>query len=165
MTTEISKILYDYAVRLLARGEKTVLQLTTKLTQKLIILNKPPSPEIIERIIVQLTSAGWVSEKRFAHAFARTKINQHIGPIKILYELTQQGLTKQQIDDYLSDCDAWQEVDWISQAEHVLTKKFRDEKAVFWPKKAKYLQSKGYTLEQIRLALKHNSNQDTQYES
>ena len=36
----LEKTLYNYAIRLLARGEQTVFQLTTKLTQNYKILNK-----------------------------------------------------------------------------------------------------------------------------
>lgn len=153
---DIEKKLYDYAIRLLARGEKTSLQLTTKLNQKLILLKQPSSPELIHRIISKITEAGWLSEKRFVHAFARTKINQKTGPIKILYELSQKGLTEKEIHHYLEDCEAWQETDWVAQATQIVTRKFSEDKAVIWPKKAKYLQSKGYTSEQIKKALKES---------
>ena len=155
-TNDIEKKLYDYAIRLLARGEKTALQLTTKLNQKLIVLKQPAAPEIIHQIISKITEAGWLSEKRFVHAFARTKINQKVGPVKILYELSQKGLSDKQVNAYLEDCEAWQETDWVAHAVQVLTRKFSDDKdkQVAWPKKANYLQSKGYTSEQIRQALK-----------
>lgn len=162
MTKEpnIEKKLYDYAIRLLARGEKTSLQLTTKLNQKLMLLKQSPAPELIQRIISKITEAGWLSEKRFVQAFARTKINQKIGPVKILYELGQKGLTEKEISHYLEDCEAWQEIDWVAQAAQVLTKKFSEDKQIPWPKKAKYLQSKGYTSEQIKRALKETPHSE-----
>lgn len=153
---DIEKKLYDYAIRLLARGEKTTLQLTAKLNQKLVLLKQPPAPEIIHQIISKITEAGWLSEKRFVQAFARTKINQKIGPVKILYELSQKGLAEKQVNHYLEDCEVWQETDWVAQAVQLLSKKFSEDKQIIWPKKAKYLQSKGYTSEQIRKALKED---------
>ncbi len=165
----LEKTLYNYAIRLLARGEQTAFQLTTKLTQKYksLTLKSVLSGElsqdnnidiIISHIIIKITEAGWLSEKRFAHAFARTKITQKIGPVKILYELSQKGLTETQIHTYLEDCEAWQEADWVALAHQVLTKKFTDNKPVIWPKKANFLQSKGYTVEQIKQALKKNAH-------
>ena len=165
----LEKTLYNYAIRLLARGEQTAFQLTTKLTQKYksLTLKSVLSGElsqdnnidiIISHIIIKIMEAGWLSEKRFAHAFARTKITQKIGPVKILYELSQKGLTETQIQTYLEDCEAWQEADWVALAHQVLTKKFTDNKPVIWPKKANFLQSKGYTVEQIKQALKKNAH-------
>jgi regulatory protein len=155
---DLEKKLYNYAIRLLARGEQTALQLTTKLSQKCLSLNQPQSPEIINNIILKLSEAGWLSEQRYVHAFARTKINQKMGPVKILYELSQKGLTEQQINHYIESCEAWHETNWVEQAVQVLSKKFSDGKPVIWPKKAKYLQSKGYTSEQIKRALKVSSS-------
>ncbi len=154
---DLEKKLYNYAIRLLTRGEQTACQLTTKLNQKCVSLNQPKSPEVINQVILKITEAGWLSEKRFVHAFARMKINQKVGPVKILYELNHKGLTEQQINHFLEDCEAWQEINWVEQAVQVLGKKFGDDQSIIWPKKAKYLQSKGYTSEQIRRALKDSS--------
>ena len=152
-STEITKILYNYGIRLLARSEQTTFQLTTKFNQKLLKLSLPSSPNIIKKVILKLTESNYLSEKRFVHAFVRAKISQKIGPLKIEYELAQKGLTQQTINSYLDDCEVWQKNDWVAQASQVLNKKFSDSSMTIWPKKAKYLQSKGYTFEQIKQSL------------
>jgi regulatory protein len=162
-TKDVPKILYNYGIRLLARGEQTAFQLTTKFNQKLLKLSLPSYPNIIEEVILKLTESNYLSEKRFVHAFVRAKISQKIGPLKIEYELAQKGLTQQTIHNYLSDCEAWQQNDWVEQAAQILTKKFPNDKPAIWPKKAKYLQSKGYTFEHIKQSLaKAGVNQEAE---
>lgn len=154
-TKDLNKTLYNYAISLLARKEYTAFELTQKLNQKLKRLQEPASSELVSQIISQVISSEYLSEKRFVHAFARSKIMQKIGPIKILYELSQKGLTEQKVNQYLEECEAWQDNNWVEQAIELLNKKFSGEKqAVIWPKKAQYLQSKGYTFEQIKQSIK-----------
>lgn len=94
-----------------------------------------------------------LSETRFATQFVGRRARRGDGPVKIRAELMQRGVSDELIEQELQQV----EEDWLREAERVREKKFGraipetyEERA----RQARFLQNRGYTLEQIRKVLR-----------
>lgn len=94
-----------------------------------------------------------LSETRFATQFVGSRARRGDGPVKIRAELMQRGVSDELIEQELQQV----EEDWLREAERVREKKFGraipetyEERA----RQARFLQNRGYTLEQIRKVLR-----------
>ena len=74
------------ALRLLARREHSRLELHLKLRQR-----KVPG-DIIESVLDEYESEGWLDDNRFADVYARQRMDLGYGPLRILGELQQRGV-------------------------------------------------------------------------
>lgn len=134
-----------YALSLLARREHSQLELEKKL------ITRGFSAPDIKTMIAKLIAEGLQSDKRFAECYIRKRKLSGYGPLRIMKELQALGIAEDVITNFLlPDDDFWQE-----QAKNVQRKKFK-----FLPKKiperakqSRFLQYRGFTFEQIKLAL------------
>lgn len=76
------------ALRLLARREHSRLELSLKLRQRAI------APDVIDRVMDEYEKEGWLSDERFADVYARQRIDLGYGPLRILAELQQRGISQ-----------------------------------------------------------------------
>ncbi len=133
-------------MNLLARREYSAEELRQKLSQK------SSDHNLIEQVIQGLINDGLQSDERFAEAFTQMRLNQGKGSIKVKFELMQKGISPQLIDAYVNtDSDQWQQA-----LTHLIERRFSGEIASDPREKAKqlrFLQSRGFTLEQIRRVL------------
>ncbi|MDC0664258.1 regulatory protein RecX [Marinobacter sp. SS21] len=134
------------ALRLLARREHSRLELSTKLRQR-----RLPS-DLIETVLDEFETEGWLSDDRFAEVFVRQRMDSGYGPIRIRGELQQKGV------DGVPVCLA--EIgqdDWSDRAIRVRERRFglRDIQED-WPEKgrqARFLTQRGFSASQIERAL------------
>lgn len=139
-TTEVA------AVRLLARREYSTKDLKRKLT------GKGHADDAVERVVGKLADKKLVSDERFATNYVTYHGKRGHGPLRIRAELRQQGTPEETIDTALAAA----EFEWDAVAAGVRRRKFGDappgslaERA----KQARFLQYRGFSGEQIRIAL------------
>lgn len=147
------------AIRLLARREHSTQELRRKLERK----GYPA--ELVGTIVDRLSGKRLVSDERYVASQIRHRALRGQGPVRIRAELRQQGISDTQIQEAFDHVDLAAGgpvqdleaiIDWVALAGRVRLRKFgarapRDvrERA----KQARFLQYRGFTAEQIRIAL------------
>ena len=130
-------------LKLLSRREHSQLELMQKLSAK----NYPV--EIVLDVIMELGEQGWQSDQRFTESYARHRIKQGYGPVKILYELRQKGIADADLTEIVLDvAGSWQ--DLLAQVFH---KKYPGDQILTpkeWVKCCRFLQQRGFPAEMIR---------------
>lgn len=77
----------EIALRLLARREHSRLELTMKLRQRRV------ESDVIETVLDDFEEKGWLDDDRFAEVFVRQRMDSGYGPLKILADLQQRGVS------------------------------------------------------------------------
>jgi regulatory protein len=134
------------ALRLLARREHSRLELTRKLLQRQL------SKAVIETVLDDYQEQDWLSDERFAEAYARHRIEAGYGLLRITGELSQRG-----VSDNADILQAMSSQDWCDQAVRLRRKRFGlldlrgqlEERL----RQMRFLQRRGFTQEQINAAL------------
>lgn len=143
---------YKTALNLLARREHSRHELQNKLLQK----NFPQ--ELIATVLDKLATEGLLNDQRFCEAFIHSRTNKGYGPLRIKEELRQRGIPAEIISAYLDN-------DWLSRIDTIRRKRFGTEMPKDPRERARqirFLQYRGFTLEQINKALKdENINGNT----
>lgn len=130
------------AMSLLARREHSRLELRQKL------LKRFPEPELIDAVIERLNAEALQSDDRFAEAFVSMRKNRGQGPVRIIGELQQRGVTESVYSRYIDPSDD----EWVESARAVCLRKygaFADAPAQR-AKQMRFLQYRGFSSEQIR---------------
>ncbi len=134
------------AVRFLARREYCEKELTKKLT------SRGASLESARQAVGELKDRNMINDARFAQALVRVRMSRGYGPIKIKDELRQKGVSSDLIESSLDfDSEVWRD-----QIVRVLDRKYKDVPSSDyseWAKRARFLQSRGYSTSQIRESL------------
>lgn len=135
------------ALDLLARREHSTRELREKLLQKL--GSAPQLDEELER----LQADGLLDDNRFAEAFVRMHRNRGHGPQRILHELAQKG-----VDAEIAEaCVEPKSGEWVELLRRIRARRFGEEAPVSsteWQRQARHLQTRGFSTEQIRRALR-----------
>ena len=97
---------YDRALKLLARREHSVRELTFKLAAR------GYDRTSIDHVIASLKRDNYQSDDRYAEVLVRSRIARNEGPLKIRARLFEKGISDQLIQKHLSDDEAF----WIEQA-------------------------------------------------
>lgn len=100
-----------------------------------------------------LEKARYLSEERFTEQFVGSRARRGDGPLKIRSELKGRGVDEGLIEKELDHA----EDDWLAKAEQVRCKKFGEpipETFEERARQARFLQNRGYSMEQIRRVLK-----------
>lgn len=129
------------ALRLLARREHSRLELK----RKLLLRDFPKN--LIESTLDMLSEKGWQDDLRFAQSYVQTRIERGDGILKIQMKLRECGVSEHLIAQALpTENDFWQQQllrKWgkkcISPAKDLVTR----------AKNTRFLQSRGFTFEQI----------------
>ena len=134
------------ALRLLARREHSRFELIRKLLQRQLPKN------VIDAVLDDYEQEGWLSDQRFAEAYARYRIEAGYGLIRITGELKQRGVSTS-----VECLRAMNNHDWSEQALRLRRKRYglldlrgRLEEKL---RQMRFLQRRGYTHEQIEYAL------------
>lgn len=134
------------ALRLLARREHSRLELTRKLLQRQL----PKS--VIETVLDDYEEQDWLSDERFAEAYARQRIEAGYGLLRITGELNQRGVAEN-----ADTLQAMSLQDWCDQAVRLRRKRFglSDLRGQLEERlrQIRFLQRRGFTQEQINAAL------------
>jgi len=137
------------ALSWLARREYGRQELIRKLVQR------GCAEEDATRIVAALTAEGLVSDERFIEALLHVRRVRGYGPLYIRRELEEKGIARGTIERWL---DAGSR-DWVEDVKRVHKKKFGGKQPADLAERAKrtrFLQSRGFTHEQIRQALGDN---------
>jgi len=132
---------------LLARREHSRLELLQKMQIRGF------DNQLIDTNIDNFIEHSWQSDRRYAEKLVRNRTLKQHGPLKIKMELKQKGVDEKIIEDCMDDGVYWHEI-----AKQALNKKFssiaanQNEKNKYY----RFLQQRGFSTEQIKLALQHH---------
>ena len=139
-------------MNLLARREHSY----TELQQKLVA--RYGAVELVAQTLDELQQQGLQSDSRFAEAFFRSCQNKGQGPYRIRNELRQRGVAEAVTNELFEQ----QQVDWFELARQLAQRRFGESgscDAKERNKRARFLQYRGFSGEQIRYALESSSNE------
>ena len=95
----------------LARREHSAEELRRKLKQNSSISKTVDSSELLERCLLEMQEKGFQSDDRFARQYVESKLaNKSHGPLKILAELFNRGIPREQANlvlNELGDQELW----------------------------------------------------------
>jgi len=138
------------AVRLLARREHSRQELQQKLLQRGFSL------DLIQQELEKLVQKGLLSDERFVENYARARRNKGYGPLRIVVELQQRGVSGDLIDNYVD----YAAEEWLELAEQIRQKRFGKKIPKDFNEKAKqmrFLQYRGFNMEHISKILSDKS--------
>ena len=106
-------------------------------------------PEDIARQVVHtLQESGWQDDSRYAEQLTRSRLRKGYGPLHIQHRLRQEGVEAPVVDILNEEGQ-----DWDSLIAVVYRKKYgatAPDDAHEWARRARFLQGRGFTVEQIR---------------
>lgn len=134
------------ALRLLARREHSRQELVLKLRQRR--FDEP----LIDPVLDEFEQEGWLDDGRFADVYARQRIDQGYGPLRIQAELRQRGVARDP-----EVLEALSEREWCDHAIRMRERRFGlanleqdwDEKV----RQARFFQRRGFTSSQVDITL------------
>lgn len=100
-------------------------------------------------MIGELQREGLQSDERFTETFVHSRAERGYGPLRILRELRQKGISDALIRDYVDANDP----EWQQRASRARIKRFGHQLPTNYKDKAKqsrFLQQRGFSGEQIR---------------
>lgn len=173
--TKLSKAVTPSSIRraamdLLARREHSRFELITKLTRRFRSSKVNPmyveaaepidiEPIDIEPIVLQLCEENLQSDERFAEVFVRYRMQKGQGPMRIVGDLKMRQVSEVFIDRYVYSDG----IDWFEAAKTVKSKKYGDtffedylDQAKFRAKQQRFLQSRGFSIDQIQYAFSNS---------
>jgi regulatory protein len=144
----IDKEIKDTCLRLLARREHSQNELLNKLALRGF------GADDARPVIDELAEQGWQSDLRYAENYARFRILKGYGPIRVNYELKQNGITAFDVEDIVQD-----EVgSWMELLEQVYRKKYTCDTVLNrneWAKRSRFLLHRGFSGEMISALFDH----------
>ena len=135
-------------LRLLARREHSQKELLNKLA-----LRGFNRDEVLP-VIDELAEQDWQNDLRYAESYARFRILKGYGPLRVSYELAQNGITGVDLDEFVhAEAESWLEL-----LVQVYKKKY-DHKLVLerkeWVKRSRFLLHRGFSGEMISALQAH----------
>lgn len=133
------------AMNSLARREHSRLDLEHKL------LSKGFTLEEISQVLDNLSQRNLQNDQRFVENYVHMRTNRGFGPLLIKAELHEYGIAKDIIIDAINEKDSF----WFECAQKTYQKKFGNKSCenlsfAIKAKRMRFLQTKGFTFEQIR---------------
>jgi regulatory protein len=116
------------------------------------LIERGCSEALAAATVDELTSEGLVSDERFIEALLHARRARGYGPLYIRRELEEKGIGHEVIGQWLDPADR----EWLQDLRQVQKKKFGGRKPASLAERAKqtrFLQSRGFTHEQIRTVL------------
>lgn len=132
----------ERALGLLARREHSAAELKRKLLQK-----GCAADEIVSGLS-ELQAEGALSDRRFTEAYVHMRRNRGYGPLRIMAELREKGISADLADEYLNH----EEHEWQSVLHQQYTRKYGNQPPADYQDKSKrigYLQARGFKLDLI----------------
>ena len=130
---------YSAGLKMLMRREHSRLELFQKLQ------TKGFDVDVVNDSISKLVEQNYQSDERFSEEFIQMRFNQGKGPVKIASELKMRGINTFDLSVF----------DWFQLAKEIRQRKFGDLSSLDFKETAKqkrFLQSRGFTLDQINQA-------------
>jgi regulatory protein len=145
---DVYKDIKDACLRLLARRDHSRKELLNKLT------GKGFDREDVLAVIDELAQQGWQDDQRYAHNYVRYRMQKGYGPVRIEYELRQNGIDEIDLDAVVQESAS----SWMDLLEQVYNKKYNHKKNLDrneWAKRSRFLLHRGFTGEMISALLDH----------
>lgn len=111
---QILKQIKKDCLHLLTRREHSQKQIE----QKLVV--KGYQREQVSAVINNLTEQNWQDDTRYAESYLNMRSQKGFGPVKIAYELRQQGVDKAKVDELINAKKA----DWTELLQQLYRRKF-----------------------------------------
>jgi regulatory protein len=141
------------AIGLLSRREHAQAEIKRKLR------DRGYDDAITLQVVDDLTRQRLLSDDRFAEMFIRSRAGRGQGPVRLRGELRQLKLPDEMIERHLSAA----EIEWVPLAVEIRLRKFGPAFAKTIAERAKqmrFLQYRGFTTDQIRVALGTSSTDE-----
>ncbi|MFA6051249.1 MAG: regulatory protein RecX [Methylobacter sp.] len=145
---EVAKEIKDVCLRLLARREHSQKELLNKLA-----LRGFDRDDALA-VIAELTQQGWQNDLRYAESYARHRIQKGYGPVRVAYELRQNGIAAFDLED----CAREEAGGWMELLEQVYTRKYVHDPVLArseWAKRSRFLMHRGFSGEMISALFDH----------
>jgi regulatory protein len=131
---------YNAAVRLLARRDHSIAELTRKL------LAREHGQAAITSAIEALIDANYVNDARFAELFAEQRMQQGHGPLSIRSKLVERGVDSPLIEQTIRSL----RVDWAEHARSVIAGRFSADEVASTDQRAtariaRFMHSRGFS--------------------
>jgi regulatory protein len=144
----VYKKIKDVCLQLLARREHSQKELQNKLALR--GFGKTDALSVIE----ELAGQGWQNDLRYAENYARFRMHKGYGPIRITYELRQNGIAAFDLEDIVQ-----QEFgDWMALLKQVYSKKYNHDTVLDsneWAKRSRFLSHRGFSGAMISAFFEH----------
>jgi regulatory protein len=145
---EVDKEIKEVCLRLLARREHSQKELLAKLALRGFDADDARS------VLEELAKQGWQDNIRYAESYARFRIQKGYGPIRVNYELRQNGIMAFDLEAIVQ-----KEVgSWMDLLEQVYSKKYTHDtvlKRNEWAKRSRFLLHRGFSGEMIGALCDH----------
>lgn len=108
--------------------------------------------DVIYAVVDDLLEKKYLCDERFTEVYIRSRRNRGFGPVKIKAELKNKGVSNHLIQDYLDQGAAV----WFDNAKSEYHKKYGNTQIddySTWAKRARFLQSRGFNMDQIHCAV------------
>ncbi len=143
------KALRRAAFNALARRDHSVAELKEKLSKK------SDNLELIDQVIQALLDNHFLDDRRLAGLLTQAKYRQGLGPHRIVRLLQSKSLCTDEVSTSFSD-EEWREGLFMTWSKR-FSEKPKDNKS--YTQQARYLQYRGFSLEQINRFLREKNEQ------
>jgi len=136
------------ALELLSRREFAAAELRERLRRKL------GSEAPVDAVLEQLAAEGLLDDARFIESFVHSHRRKGHGPLRILHELAQRGIRGEPAEAAVDPRGE----DWVEVARNWRARRFGaalPRAAADWQRQARHLQSRGFSTDQVRRAMRH----------
>ncbi|MDP3332397.1 MAG: regulatory protein RecX [Methylococcaceae bacterium] len=99
-------------------------------------------------VVEDLADKGWQSDIRYAESYARSRIMKGYGPVRVAYELKQNGVEINTLDQIVQTVAG----SWMGLIEQVYDKKYQQDRLLSrseWAKRSRFLVQRGFSFEMV----------------
>lgn len=135
---QVAKEIEEVCLRLLARREHSQQELLTKLALR--GFDRDDAQPVID----ELAEQGWQDDLRYAESYARFRIRKGYGPIRVGYELKQNGIAAFDLEGIVQE----ETGGWMALLEQVYSKKYANDAVLErneWAKRSRFLLHRGFS--------------------
>lgn len=139
---ERAKQIEDVCLRLLTQREHSQKELLDKLALRGF------TKEDVLPVVEDLADKGWQSDIRYAESYARSRIMKGYGPVRVAYELKQNGVEINTLDQIVQTVAG----SWMGLLEQVYDKKYQQDRLLSrseWAKRSRFLVQRGFSFEMV----------------
>ncbi|MEQ1740544.1 MAG: regulatory protein RecX [Methyloglobulus sp.] len=142
-----SKKIKNACLRLLTRRDHSRKEIQDKLAVKGYDRSQ------VSSVVDELAQQSWQDDTRYAESYARVRSQKGFGPVRIAYELRQQGISQDTVDKVVQATTE----DWMAVLERVYTKKYPESVAIDGSEHARrirFLLQRGFSSTMIKSLFK-----------
>jgi regulatory protein len=135
---QVAKEIEGVCLRLLARREHSRQELLAKLALR--GFDRDDALPVID----ELAEHGWQDDSRYAESYARFRIQKGYGPIRVSYELKQNGIAAFDLEGIVQE----EAGSWMALLEQVYSKKYSHDTVLErneWAKRSRFLLHRGFS--------------------